>query len=1111
MKKAFLIIAFFALWKPFPSFAKPVISEVMWMGSDRSTADEWLEIAGTSCDSADAACLQSPDHRTSISEWSVTYLDSKGVEKVMVRFATGATIGSGQYLVIANWHADQSRLEKEAFMTSTAVSIPNTKLLLRIRNASGAIMDEVDDGVGAPFAGDNPSGSGSKASMERISMFGEGADKANWRSATASRGFDSGPAIFGTPGFSADSGDLFVPPLPPLPVPVEATLLRGYVGSGSLLIGWKPSTTEDLSAQKVTIIVGDQLLFSQMLPATQSTLVLPLIISAPPDSYRVLLQSLGSAGGASEGITVLAQSLPPVFISEVLADPVGTDTQREWIEIANTSTGSIDLSGWTLTVSRSSKMYAFDSISLPPQSFVSFRRAQTGLILSNSGATLSLFDATGLPIDTFSYSGIAPGVSAGRLSWTAYPQPLCKPTESIANTSDDIDPQIVVQSGKTEDYEKVTLNLALTSESDSLKSAVCHWKFSDGFTSTSCNPPSHTIRNVGLHTIKVEVQTYCGTTIERTLTVTVLPSGGGAVRRVVPALKTKKEIVTSPTCQPTTFTGVTITELKAIQTGKQASDGWIELSNTTEIPVQLCGWKLQTQTGSSMLLDDLIVAPKSYAVVPVATKSKQLRSESGAIILFAPHPFSSPGNLEWRASSGALSVQAQSIRYKKAKPNMSFAWSKAYRGFYWTPVMTPGTKNDEYVLSVPPADFEGDNGLLKAEVKVLSVISGDTLDVALPTGMKIQGMSRIRVRLIGIDAPEMYNPSELIHLYARRAYKFLLALIDNKNIVLKIDTKKIDGAGKTLAYAQLLDGTSVHEKLLSEGMAYTYRPFPFADQDIYQLAQSKAKAQGKGIWSNTMLVSYFSDLENKNTYAGISPVINSTLLAYGRADVSISEVYSSPLKESPDCEWCIKEWIELENTSDEAIDTTGWMLQMNAGKPKAISLEVIEPHDFALIDITEMKMHLANKGGTAQLLDSEKNIVAKAVFESSKAGQSIFYISSTNRAESDNNASRVCVSDLPTPGTKNICRQKTKPAKVATVKKKAAPKAKKAVKVTKKKAAAKEFVKNELSEVEKLAKVGFINTAQSNLWATNTLIILSGMLIVVLSVFVIWIVKRWKN
>lgn len=166
-----------------------VVTEVAWMGSDRSTADEWVEIAAFGSGSAVAP--------RSLSGWTLVGVKA-GVETVLARLGP-LEASSGAVFVIANSPAPASRLAVEPSVVTTDVSLPNTQLLLRLKDGSGAIVDEVDDGVGAPFAGANPSG-GAKAAMERVDPWTVGTVPSNWKTATLSVGFDDGVPIFGTPG-----------------------------------------------------------------------------------------------------------------------------------------------------------------------------------------------------------------------------------------------------------------------------------------------------------------------------------------------------------------------------------------------------------------------------------------------------------------------------------------------------------------------------------------------------------------------------------------------------------------------------------------------------------------------------------------------------------------------------------------------------------------------------------------------------------------------------------------------------------------------------------------------------------------------------------------------
>ncbi len=256
-----------------------VISEVMWMGSDVSTADEWVELAAFSDDTSEPA---------SLSGWTLVSVKD-GAEQIIVRFASGAFIASGGFAVIGNYPETQSRLLAAPFATSTSMSLPNTKLLLRLYDGRHMLRDEVDDGVGNPFAGTNTSAA--KASMERIDVRAPGNIASNWRSATVSTGFDATTfALFGTPG-------------------------SGF------------STSVSSSSVSVASMSGSSV-----------SSVLSSVVSSAESS-------VSSAHSPSP-------FPPPLRINEVMPNPLGSD-DAEWIEIINMGSGSVSTAGITVSMSGS--------------------------------------------------------------------------------------------------------------------------------------------------------------------------------------------------------------------------------------------------------------------------------------------------------------------------------------------------------------------------------------------------------------------------------------------------------------------------------------------------------------------------------------------------------------------------------------------------------------------------------------------------------------------------------------------------------------------------------------------------------------------------------------
>lgn len=123
--------------------------------------------------------------------------------------------------------------------------------------------------------------------------------------------------------------------------------------------------------------------------------------------------------------------LVPIFASaqvkfnEVMYDPSGADSSREWIEIYNSGSSSVDLSGWKFLESASASNHglsvmsgsanlnagSFAIIVIDSAKFLTDWPSFTGNILkasfsslNNSGSTLILKDSTGVTADQYSYT-----------------------------------------------------------------------------------------------------------------------------------------------------------------------------------------------------------------------------------------------------------------------------------------------------------------------------------------------------------------------------------------------------------------------------------------------------------------------------------------------------------------------------------------------------------------------------------------------------------------------------------------------------------------------------------------------------------------------------------
>ncbi len=115
------------------------------------------------------------------------------------------------------------------------------------------------------------------------------------------------------------------------------------------------------------------------------------------------------------------------MINEVMANPSGTDTGNEYVEIANTGIGSVNMSGWQLRVGGATKHVFTSGYVLPPSSVAvvydsgshagvpgALNASGGSLGLVNSGGTVELRNPDGVLMDTFTYGSTTDGVSHNR-------------------------------------------------------------------------------------------------------------------------------------------------------------------------------------------------------------------------------------------------------------------------------------------------------------------------------------------------------------------------------------------------------------------------------------------------------------------------------------------------------------------------------------------------------------------------------------------------------------------------------------------------------------------------------------------------------------------------
>jgi len=130
--------------------------------------------------------------------------------------------------------------------------------------------------------------------------------------------------------------------------------------------------------------------------------------------------------------------------------------------------------------------------------------------------------------------------------------------------------------------------------------------------------------------------------------------------------------------------------------------------------------------------------------------------------------------------------------------------------------------------------------------RVIKVVDGDTAEI------DINGQTK-KVRFIGMDTPELYDPRKPVQCYGKEASSRGRELLEGKMVGVEFDKEvgEIDKYGRTLAYIILPSGEIYNQKMISEGYAheYTYQNQEYKYQSLFIQAEQSAQSLKLGFWN----------------------------------------------------------------------------------------------------------------------------------------------------------------------------------------------------------------------------------------------------------------------
>ena len=139
--------------------------------------------------------------------------------------------------------------------------------------------------------------------------------------------------------------------------------------------------------------------------------------------------------------------------------------------------------------------------------------------------------------------------------------------------------------------------------------------------------------------------------------------------------------------------------------------------------------------------------------------------------------------------------------------------------------------------ATPPAPLEPDTPCV-----VKRTVDGDTL--LLEDGT--------RVRLIGIDTPELARNDQPAEPFAGEASHWLDERVTGKKVRLEFDIERFDRYDRTLAYVYL-DDVLLNEEIVRQGYSRAQLQYNYSARmkKRFQKVEEEARNAKRGIWSET--------------------------------------------------------------------------------------------------------------------------------------------------------------------------------------------------------------------------------------------------------------------
>jgi hypothetical protein len=368
-----------------------------------------------------------------------------------------------------------------------------------------------------------------------------------------------------------------------------------------------------------------------------------------------------------------------IIINEVFPNPVGIDSQDEFIEIKNIGNVKVDLTGWKIKNSAKQE-FTISSLAMSPRSLVAFYRPKTNLVLGNAADKITLYDQSGRIVDQINYRQAVPeGQSyqksgAGKWLW-AIPSP-----QEDNNVELEVLPVIQISGPEKSNINEIISFDASDSFDPKNRSLKFLWDFGDG--------------RLAEGVLARQIYTQAGN-YEIKLTALASDQASTTEKIKIKIINLDQKLITTKNPTPTTTTAIQktttnqelyltdypnmfISELLPNPIGADQAGEFIELFNPNELAIDLSGYQLSDKKDGShyfIIPEKTIIEPNQYLALYRTQTKLTLNNNGGVVRLINP--------------AGALLDQ---VEYQETKEGQSLVLDEDY-AWQKTQTPTPGQIN----------------------------------------------------------------------------------------------------------------------------------------------------------------------------------------------------------------------------------------------------------------------------------------------------------------------------------------------------------------------------------------------------------------------------------